>query len=117
MRWFLFSITLILGAVLGVLYGWVVKPVQQVGTTPASLRSDYQADFVLMVAEAYQVDGDLVQVVRRLAPLGEIPPEEHVRQAILIGSQIGYSPTDIDLLEVLASDLRDWDPASVGEVQ
>ena len=114
MRWFLFSITLILGAVLGILYGWMIKPVQHIGATPASLRSDYQADYVLMVAEAYQVDKDLVHVVRRLALLGEVPPLEHVRQAILFGSAVGYSQADLDLLEILASDLLDWDPASVG---
>jgi len=117
MRWFLFSITMMLGAVLGLLYGWLVNPSQSVGTTPASLRSDYQADYVLMVAEAYQVDGDLVQAVRRLAPLGEIPPVERVTQAIIFGSQVGYPQTDLDLLEHLANDLRDWDPAAVGELQ
>ncbi|MBE0409992.1 MAG: hypothetical protein IBX69_09705 [Anaerolineales bacterium] len=117
MRWILFLITLLLGVVLGLLYGWVVKPSFQVGSTPDSLRSDYQADMVLMVAEAYQVDGDLVQVVRRLAPLGENPPGEHLQRAIALGTQIGFSSADIELLEILAADLRDWDPAEVRDSQ
>jgi hypothetical protein len=112
MRWFLFIITVILGAVLGLLYGWMVKPAFQVGAEPSSLRSDYQTDMVLMVAESYQVDRDLVQAVRRLAPLGEIPPEQHLRQAITFASQVGYPLHDIQLMEILASDLREWDPAA-----
>jgi hypothetical protein len=112
MRWFLFLITMALGAVLGLLYGWMVSPTSQVGAAPSSLRSDYQADLVLMVAESYQVDRDLVQAVRRLAPLGEIPPEQHLTQAIALATQVGYSPVDIELMEILAADLRDWDPAA-----
>jgi hypothetical protein len=102
---------MILGVVLGVLYGWMVKPVFQAGAEPSSLRSDYQADMVLMVAESYHLDRDLVQAVRRLAPLGEIPPEQHLRQAIVFATQVGYSQSDIELMEILAGDLRDWDPA------
>ena len=55
-RWLPPLILAIIGIALGLLYGWVIEPVKFVDTTPASLRADYQTDYVLMVAEAYRSD-------------------------------------------------------------
>ncbi len=55
-RWTKFLIAVILGAAAGLFYGWVVNPVEYVDIAPESLRVDYKTDYVLMVAESYQVD-------------------------------------------------------------
>ncbi len=109
-RWIRFLIAVLLGGVLGLVYGWVVNPVKYVDTTPNSLRADYLADYVLMVAESYNHNRDLGLVARRLALLGDAPPTDHVQQAMIFGAQSGYADSDLDLLSQLASDLQTWNP-------
>jgi hypothetical protein len=107
-RWFLFLLMLSIGAALGLVYGWVLNPVKFVDTPPASLRVDYRTDYVLMVAEAYQAEGDLDLAARRLALLGDRPPAEMVQEAMVWGSQAPYPEGDMALLTRLASDLQTW---------
>jgi hypothetical protein len=107
-RWFLFLVMIAIGAAGGLYYGWVVDPVEYVDTSPDSLRIDFKTDYVLMVAEAYQVEGDLTMAVRRLAALGEATPEESVAQAISFAATINppYPQDDLALLQGLAIALQ-----------
>jgi len=56
-------ITLIVGAVLGLLLGlaigWWWWPVEWTNSTPGNLRSDFQGDYITWVAEQYAVTGDV----------------------------------------------------------
>jgi hypothetical protein len=113
-RWIWFIIVVVLGIGGGLLYGWVINPVKYIDTTPAKLRSDYQTDYILMVAEAYQAEGDLDLAARRLAVLGDSPPAEIVRQAMIIAAQIQYADPDQELLSQLASELQTWNPSPGG---
>ncbi len=110
-RWVLFLLSILLGTTLGLLYGWVINPVEYVDTTPDSLREDYKTDYVLIVAEIYTLDQDISAAARRLALLGDANPIEFIRQAIMFGSQHGYSEIDLDSMRKLASDLQSWNPA------
>ena len=110
-RWLRFLFTIALGIFLGLLYGWLVSPVQYVNTAPSTLREDYQTDYVLMVAEAYRADNNLALAVRRLALLGGDPPEELVRQASLTGTKYSYPEQDLALMQALRRDLLTWNPA------
>jgi len=69
---------LAVGLGLGLLYAWVISPVQYVDTAPNTLRSDYQAAYVLLAARAYRVDGDLGRARTRLALLELKNPAESV---------------------------------------
>lgn len=111
-RWLLFLIAIAVGIAAGLTYGWVINPVEYVDTTPGSLREDYKADYVLMVAEAYAAEADLGLAARRLALLGDTPPVETVRQAMIYATRVqpGYAEADLDLMSRLASDLQSWDP-------
>jgi len=113
-RWIWFLLIVILGIGVGLLYGWVINPVKYVETTPAKLRSDYQTDYILMVAEAFQAEGDLDLAARRLAVLGDSPPAEIVRQGMILATQINYADSDQELLSQLASSLQTWVPAPGG---
>lgn len=113
-RWIWFLLLVVLGIGVGLLYGWVINPVKYVDTTPAKLRSDYQTDYILMVAESYQAEGDLDLAARRLAVLGASPPAEIVRQGMITAAQINYADSDQELLSQLASDLQAWLPSSGG---
>ena len=110
-RWFLFLIAILVGVGLGLLYGWVINPIDYVDTSPDTLRVDYKTDYVLMVAEAYQGDMDLEWAVRRLALLGDTPPVETVYQAMLFAAKAGYTEADMVRLQALQSALQAYDLA------
>ena len=105
-RWIRFSIAFLVGIGLGLLYGWLINPIEYVDTTPDTLRIDYRTDYVLMVAEAYHGERDLGQAMMRLARLGETPPADIVYQAILFAEKAGYTDADIALMQALLSDLQ-----------
>ena len=62
-------IGVVAGIVLGLLYAWALAPVAVVDSTPDTLRADYRAEYVLLVAQAYSVDSNLPQAQARLATL------------------------------------------------
>jgi hypothetical protein len=113
-RWLGFLLAILVGAAAGMFYGWWINPVKYVDTTPSSLRIDYKSDYVLMVAEAYSVEGDPTQAVRRLALLGGQAPLDMVREAILFAEKQGYTDTDTALMRSLAAALEAWNPAIQG---
>jgi hypothetical protein len=102
--WFL--ITIVLGAAVGLAVGWWVIPVKNWDTKPVSLRSDYKADYALMVAETYQQEGDLNLAVKRLQFLGSESPLRLVQKAILSGQELGYAGKDLETLAHLAQALQ-----------
>jgi len=114
-RWIGFILAILVGIGLGLLYGWVINPVQYVNTSADSLRVDYKTDVVLMVAETYQGDGDLAQAVRHLAFLGDQPPVQIVQQAITYAGQTNYAEADMDRLVHLEQALQTWTPQPGGE--
>lgn len=63
--WYLLT-GLVLGAVLGLVYAWVVRPVQYTDIAPNSLRADYKDQYRSLIAAAYLSNGDLVRARARL---------------------------------------------------
>jgi hypothetical protein len=109
-RWTKFLIAVILGAAAGLFYGWVVNPVEYVDIAPESLRVDYKTDYVLMVAEAFQVEHDIGLAVRRLALLGSSAPADIVANALSYALQHDYASQDLSLLQLLGEALLTWNP-------
>ncbi len=111
-RFLWFTIAILLGAVLGMLYGWLVNPVRYVDTAPDMLRADYKADYVLMVAEVYAKDGDLAMAQFRLARLGAESPLRITQSAILTAKELGYSQQDLQKMVQLSEALQATLPQS-----
>ncbi len=109
-RWAKFLLIIALGIAGGMVYGWFVNPVEYVDIAPESLREDYKTDYVLMTAEAYQVNLDLGIAVRRLALLGDTPPADTVAAAISYGLENGYATEDVMLMQVLGEAVLEWNP-------
>lgn len=109
-RWSKFLIALLLGVAAGLFYGWVLNPVEYVDIAPQSLRVDYKTDYVLMVAESYQVDHDMGLAVRRLARLGSFAPKDMIANALNYALQHDYAPQDLSLFQLLSEDLVTWNP-------
>ncbi len=106
-----FVIMIALGAGGGILYGWVLRPVQASGFNLDTLRSDYKADFVLMTAEIHRQDGDLTAAAERLARLDEgTSALRVVQQAILTAQTVGYARSDIETLAALFQALQKGSP-------
>lgn len=111
-RWLWIFLAAALGIGLGLLYGWVIDPVDFVDLTPDTLRADFRADYILMVAEAYASERDLDLAARRLAIFGSDPPAEIAASALPFGPSAGFSPSELSSLEELVAALRAWQPSS-----
>jgi lactam utilization protein B len=114
MRWVAFVASILLGIAISLIIGWMVIPPAADQVSPAALRADYKTDYVLMAAEAYQRDGDIVAAARRLALLSDEAPIYQVQQAIVYAGQLGYTRQDVDWLAALAQALEAWAPLPGG---
>jgi len=110
-RWVWIFLAAALGVGLGLLYGWVLDPIEFVYLPPSTLRADFRADYILMVAEAYQAERDADLAARRLAIFGSAPPAEIVSDALPFGRSAGFSPSEMSAIEDLLQALRAWQPA------
>ncbi len=99
------------GIALGLLIGWQLWPVQYTDTSPAQLRPDYANDYVLMVATAYQVEGNLGAVHDRLRM---IDPDQPGRPVVTLAEELiaaGGRQDDVAALVDLAQALEMTTPA------
>ncbi len=60
---------LILGAIIGLLIGYVFAPISFVDITPSSLHQDFKQDYLVMVAEAYHADKDIGRAYSRISEM------------------------------------------------
>jgi hypothetical protein len=86
-----FLIAIIAGLVISLAYGWLFNPFGVSNTTLASLRDDYKADYVLMVAEGYAVDGNLDRVISLLNYIEPGKQLQAVQNALITAQRMGYS--------------------------
>jgi hypothetical protein len=100
-----FVISILVGVLAGIGYGWWLRPQFYSQADLSNLRTDYRTDYVLMTAEIFQVERDAAEARQRLANLGPEPPEFYAQEAVLSAGQIGYSQNDlqmlVDLVQVL----------------
>jgi hypothetical protein len=111
-RRLIFLIVLLLSLGVGLFFGWVIKPGVQVGSPLSSLREDFRTDYILMVAEVYNKDGDLTSAAGRLEDLNSKSPTEAALLSVAYARKSGYSVNDIDLLMALARDMQTLMPVS-----
>jgi hypothetical protein len=90
-----FFFAIALGLAAGLFFGWLVNPAPARNTTLSSLRYDYQADYVLMVARAYPQTTDLPAAVEVLKQLDAKDPLAVVQRGLLSAQQLGYSQVDL----------------------
>jgi len=112
-RIFWFSISLVVGLAAGIVYGWVIRPLNYSDVSPEQLRTDYRVDYVLMTAEVFRQEGDPARAAQQLAFLGNEPVIRYVQEAIITGNEMGYARADLELLGDLAAALQTWMPLQV----
>ena len=116
-RYYAFGATILIGLLVAVYYGWVVRPVSVRNAVPTLLREDFRADYVLMVAEAYAADHEIERAIGALGFLSkereEYNPLIFVNDAMEFGVDAGYSVADLKLLQTLEATLKTFDPGFV----
>jgi hypothetical protein len=105
------------GGTLGVAIGWWLWPVTYTNTSPSALREDYRDEYVLMVATAYEVDGDRGRARERLALLDSREPSAPVVGLAQRLIDQGGSEEDIARLARLAQALDATTPTLMPYLQ
>jgi hypothetical protein len=62
------------GLLLGLLYAWVINPVQWINGTPENLREDFQTDYMSAAIDSYSVNRDVDLAVARYQSFGAAAP-------------------------------------------
>lgn len=106
-RYLFFFAAILAGLAIGVTYGWVINPVKYRNTGMATLRMDYKTDYVLMVAELYQVEGDVPLALARLSYLEAASPLALVTSTIDFAENYNYTSEDLQSMWDLASGIDD----------
>jgi hypothetical protein len=112
-NWIKIFIAALIGIALGLVYGWVLAPVQYTDVTPNILREDYRADYVLMVAESYQSEQDPETAARRLAILASEPPAQIVTSTLEYATNNGFTQNEILLLQGLLTAMQTYQPQGI----
>ena len=107
-RWLFIIIALIAGIATGLTYGWVIDPVDFFDLTPDTLRADYKADYVLMVAEAFRFNQDPGLAARQIAIFGSQSPSTIAASGLEYARTNGFDDSDIALMQELVSALQAW---------
>ncbi len=113
-RIFLFFIAILVGLAAGLYFAWNMNPPGPGESSLSTLRKDYRTDYVLMVAEVFQSEGDVPRAVQRLAGLGSESPARLTQQAILSARELNYSNSDVETLARLSQRLLNWSATQMG---
>ena len=107
-RWVFIILALIAGIGLGLVYGWMIDPVEFFNLTPDTLRADYKTDYVLMTAEAYRIEQDPGLAARRLAIFGTQSPSAIATDALNYARANSFPDSDIALIQELVTAMQAW---------
>jgi hypothetical protein len=105
-RYFWFSLSILLGLLLGLFLGTRFLPLPYENIPMNALRPDYKTDYVLMVAEAYHADHDLQQAQNLLQRLGPEAAPYQVQQAMVKARELNYFSQDVDWMNQLLEELQ-----------
>lgn len=104
------GIGLVVGIGLGLYLGWVAWPAEFTNANPSVLETNHRRDYLLMIADAYAVEGDVAAAQQRLAGMGE-GGQEFLMSTLLDMILRVEDEGDIRRLARLADDLGLYSPA------
>jgi hypothetical protein len=105
---------LLLGAGMGLWIGWGIAPVEYTDTDLSYLHPNYRDDYILMVSEAYALDGDLETARARMALLSLPDPAQaladRAEKAISQDTAPSYIRALVRLSVVMGAQRESFDP-------
>lgn len=104
-RWIFLALGFGIGLAGGLYYAWQLSPVEYVDTAPDSLRADFRADYLGLIASAYASSGDLVRARTRLALFPDLQPSTELAALAQQRLAEGFADTEASALSLLASSL------------
>ena len=104
-RWLFFALGFAIGLAGGLYYAWLISPVEYVETAPDSLRPDFRADYLGLIASAYASGGDLVRARTRLALFPDLDPVNELAALAQQRLAGGFAESEARALSELASAL------------
>ena len=109
------AIAISIGIALGLIYGWVIDPIEYTDVPPNILREDYRVDYVLMVAEAFQNDLNPETATSRLATLrvGSESPATITTSALEYANHNGFTQNEILALQNLLTAMQMVQPPGI----
>jgi hypothetical protein len=97
------GVGVVAGVLIGLIFGWLVWPVQWTDGTPEVLRADLQRDYLRMTIDSYNRTGDVDTAMARWDNLGEAAGSTF----IALKTDPGYlSPAAIDEFGVLVQSVK-----------
>lgn len=102
---------LILGLAIGLIYAWLLAPVQFYDTAPDRLRADLKQEYILLICESYAADGDWEETLDRLATLGEPDIQTTILTMAEQAIEQGKPVNTIRHLAAVASRMGETSPA------
>ncbi|HCS39136.1 MAG TPA: hypothetical protein DIW44_06060 [Anaerolineaceae bacterium] len=96
-----FMIAILVGLFAGLVIGWLLIPAPVKNAPLESLRGDYQADYILMVAEKFAADQDLLTAAALLREISPSDTSSSIKEALILGQQLGYSQHELQLITLL----------------
>jgi len=90
-----------MGIFSGLVYGWLIDPVEYVDTSPKSLRIDYQTDIVLMVASIYSQEQDIRLASERLSLFGQSDLGRLLTESLAYAERMHFTAQDITNIKLL----------------
>lgn len=90
---------LLLGLIIGFYLGWVVLPVELVDVTPADLETEYQDDYLLLIASTYAAEQNIDQAAARIGSLGRTDWPDWLLQETI--DQILINPTGPETIHMV----------------
>lgn len=101
----------VLGLALGLIYAWLIDPVELVNTTPDLMQLNHRHEWIRLAALSYAADGDLERAETRLAPLPRNDVEEALVALIEAYAAQGRPAETMRALSRLAEELGVYTPA------
>jgi hypothetical protein len=104
-QWLSTLIAFMLALVAGLYYTWQIDPVEYVDTAPDSLRDDFKADYMALIAAAYASNGDLIRAQARLGLFSDEDPATTLAALAQQRLAEGHHESEARALAILASTL------------
>jgi hypothetical protein len=95
----------LIGVLLGLVYAWILSPVEYVETAPASLRADFEEQHLGLIASAFAATGDLQRAQTRLSLLPDFDGADDLAALAQRRLAAGAAAAEVEALAELAAAL------------